>query len=169
MNTMEAIMTRRSIRKYANRPVPPEVVKELLTAAMYAPSAGNGQPWHFVVLTKREALDRAAEVHSHAQMAKQAPLAIIVCVDLDLEKYPGNWVADCSAATQNLLLAAHDKGLGGVWCGVYPNEERVEAFRKAFNLPPRVVPLSLNVIGYPDENKPTPERFRQDRVHENGW
>lgn len=169
MNTLEAIKTRRSIRKYTGQPVPPDVIKELLTAAMYAPSAGDSQPWHFVVLTRRDVLNKAAEVHPHAQMAKQAPLAIIVCVNLDLEKYPGNWVADCSAATQNLLLAAHDKGLGAVWCGVYPNEERVQAFRKAFNLPSRVVPLSLNVIGYPDEKKETPQRYRPDRVHENGW
>ncbi|MGD0088513.1 MAG: nitroreductase family protein [Planctomycetota bacterium] len=169
MNTLEAIKARRSIREYTSKPVPPEVLKELLTAAMYAPSAGNAQPWHFVVLTQREALNRAAEVHPHAQMAKEAPLAIIVCVDLDLEKYPGNWVADCSAATQNLLLAATEKGLGSVWCGIYPNEPRVEAFRKAYNLPPSVVPLSLNVIGYPAEQKPAPERFRQDRIHENRW
>jgi len=169
MNTMEAILTRRSIRKYTNKPVPPDLVRELLKAAMYAPSAGNAQPWHFVVLNRRDTLDKLAEIHPHAQMAKQAPLAILVCCDLDLEKHPGNWIADCSAATQNLLLAAHEKGLGGVWCGVYPNEERIAAFRKTFGLPERVVPLSLNVLGYPDEKKPLPERYQKDRIHENKW
>jgi nitroreductase len=169
MNTMEAILTRRSIRKFTNKPVPKETVAELLKAAMYAPSAGNGQPWHFLVINKREFLDKLPEIHPHALMAKQAPLAIIVCVHLDLEKYPGNWIADCSAATQNILLAAHEKGLGSVWCGVYPNEQRIAAFRKTFNLPGRVVPLSLNVIGYPDETKTAEDRFKKDRIHENGW
>jgi nitroreductase len=125
MTVMEAILGRRSIRKYTSKAVPQDVINEMLKAAMYAPSAGNAQPWHFVVLTRRDMLDKAAEVHPHAQMAKQAPLAILVCVHLDLEKYPGNWVADCSAATQNLLLAAHEQGLGSVWCGVYPNEQQI--------------------------------------------
>ena len=169
MDTMEAIRKRRSIRKYTKEPVPAQTVKELLTAAMYAPSAGDAQPWQFVVVDRRDLLDKVETVHPYAAMAREAPLAILVCGDLKLEKYPGNWIADCSAATQNLLLAAHEKGLGTVWCGVYPNADRIPAFRKFFNLPEHVVPLALVVVGHPAEKKPTPVRFKKERVHENTW
>jgi nitroreductase len=169
MDVMEAIHTRRSIRKFQQKLVPDELVKELLSAAMSAPSAGNQQPWHFVVITDQEILGRVPGLNPYAAMAREAPLAILVCAELALEKYPGYWVQDCSAATQNLLLAAHGKGLGAVWTGITPMPDRVEGFKKLCNLPEKVIPLALVVVGYPAQTLKPEDRFRADRVHRNTW
>lgn len=169
MDVMEAIRTRRSIRTFTKQPVPDRVVQELLAAAMSAPSAGNQQPWHFILITDRQILDQVAAVNPYAAMAAKAPLGILVCGDLSLEKYPGYWVQDCSAATQNLLLAAHAKGLGAVWTGIYPTESRVAGFKRLCNLPESVLPLALIVIGYPAQKLRPEDRYRQDRVHRNVW
>lgn len=169
MNIFEAVHHRRSIRKYTDAPVSDETVETLLKAAMSAPSAGNAQPWQFVVITDREILNRVPDVHPYAAMAKQAPVGILICGDLRLEKYPGNWVADCSAATQNLLLAAHASGLGAVWTGVYPQQDRIEGFRKLLGLPDQVIPLAFVPVGYPDQRLMPEDRFRKDRIHRNGW
>jgi nitroreductase len=169
MELFEAIRSRRSVRTYTDAPVPEELLLEVVTAAMYAPSAGNQQPWHFVVVTDKNLLERASIVHPYVKMAAKAPAAVLICADLSLEKFPGYWVQDCAAATQNLLLAAHAKGLGAVWTGIYPMQDRVEAFTKLFETPASVVPLGLIVLGY-RENQPAPQdRYRPDRVHWNGW
>ena len=168
MDTMEAILTRRSIRKYTKQPVSDEVLKELLEAAMYAPSASNQQPWCFVVIKDRKILNEIPKYHTYAQMLKEAPVAILVCCHSDLQS--GEFgVQDCSAATQNILLAAHAKGLGAVWLGVYPTEPLVTATKKLLNLPKHIIPISLISIGYPAEQKPQPDRYRADRVHYNQW
>ena len=169
MEAMEAILTRRSIRQYTDRPVPDEVVTDLLKAAMAAPSAGNQQAWQFVAINEREILDEMPTIHPYSRMVKQAPLAILVCGDMALETNKGYWVQDCSAATQNLLLAAHANGLGAVWLGVYPREQRVVDFRKLLGLPGHVVPLALVSIGYPAEEKSPANRFDPAKVHYNGW
>ena len=169
MDLIEAIHTRRSIRKFQRKPVPDDRVHDLLAAAMSAPSAGNQQPWHFVAITDPQILGKVPDINPYAAMAKGAPLAILVCGDLDLEKYPGYWVQDCSAAVQNLLLAAHGKGLGAVWTGIYPLSDRVEGFKKLCHLPEKVIPLALVVIGYPAQNLSAEDRFRADRVHWNSW
>jgi len=169
MDAMEAILTRRSIRQYTDRPVADEVFTDLLKAAMAAPSAGNQQAWQFVVINEREVLDEIPTIHPYSRMVKQAPLAILVCGDMALETNEGFWVQDCSAATQNLLLAAHARGLGAVWLGVYPREQRVVDFRKLLGLPGHVVPLALVSIGYPAEEKSPANRFDPAKVHYNGW
>jgi nitroreductase len=169
MELMEAIHTRRSIRKFEQRPVPDELVKEILAAAMSAPSAGNQQPWHFVVITDRDILAKTPAINPYAAMAREAPLAILIGADLALEKYPGYWVQDCSAAVQNMLLAAHGKGLGAVWTGIYPLPDRVEGFKKLCNLPEKVIPLALVVMGYPAQTLKPENRFRPDRIHRNTW
>ena len=138
---MEAILERRSIRKYTSEPVSEDMIKELLKAAMAAPSAGNEQPWHFIVIRDRAILDQIPSVHPYSQMVKQAPLAILVCGDLDLAMHGEMWVQDCSAATENLLIAVQAKGLGAVWLGVYPVEERVSDIRRLLGIPEGVVPL----------------------------
>lgn len=166
---MDAILNRRSIRKYTDQPIPDDIIKELLKAGMSAPSAGNQKPWHFIVINEREILDEIPKFHPYAQMVKQAKSAIVVCADLSLEKHPGYWVQDCSAATQNILLAAHDKGLGAVWVGLYPREERVAGMTKLLNIPENVIPLSLIPLGYPAEQKDYIERYDPDRVHYNKW
>ncbi len=166
---MDIILTRRSIRKYRNKDVSDELVEKLLKAAMSAPSAGNQQPWHFIVVRDREILDEIPKIHPYSAMLKEAPLAIVICGDVNLEKYKGYWVQDCSAATQNLLLAAHHLGLGAVWLGVYPVEERVEKIKKLFNMPESVIPLCIVAIGYPAEEKPPADRFDKSRIHYDKW
>jgi len=169
LNTIEAIRTRRSIRNYKSQPVPKDVVMEILAAAMSAPSAGNQQPWQFLVVDDRNLLDDIQNVNPNAKMCKEAQVAILVCGDMTKEKYPGFWVQDCSAATMNILLAAHEKGLGAVWTGIYPIQERVEGFRRLFKLPDHIVPLCLIPLGYPSKEMPVADRFLQERVHHNHW
>jgi nitroreductase len=169
MDAMEMILTRRSIRKYTEQPVTDEIIEAILNAGMHAPSAGNQQPWHFVVIRDRAILDKIPDFHPHAGMLQMCPVAILVCGDADLGKHRGFWAQDCSAATQNILLAAHALGLGAVWAGVYPEGARVEGFRKLLGLPDRVHPLALIPLGYPAETKPQPQRFERSRIHHDKW
>ena len=169
METLEAIFTRRSIRAYTSQPVPADVIEHLLRAGMQAPSAGNQQAWQFVAITDRPQLNALAEVLPYGKMLTTAPLGIIVCGDLALEKSKGYWVQDCSAATQNILLAAHAQGLGAVWLGVYPREDRVGDVRKALGIPETVIPLCAIAVGYPAEQKPRADRYDATRVHHNTW
>ena len=148
MDAFEVLHTRRSIRQFLNRPVGEDLVKELLSAAMSAPTAGGIQPWRFVVITDREKLDKIPDFHPYAGMIKQAPLAILVCGDTTSANYGKYWVQDCSAAMENLLLAARAKELASLWCGVHPVPEREQAFRELFNLPDTVSPLGLAILGY---------------------
>lgn len=166
---MSIIYSRRSVRNYQNKEVEHALVMELLRAAMHAPSAGNAQPWHFVVVRSAEKKQSIAQVHPYAKMVLQAPVVILVCADPTLEIYKGFWVQDCSAATMNILLRAVELGLGAVWCGIYPNEERVKAFRKIFNLPEHVVPFSLVPVGYPAEAPKPVDRFKPERIHFEVW
>ena len=169
MGAIEAMLTRRSIRKYTADTVSDEVVEKLLEAAMAAPSAGNQQPWHFIVIRDRAILDEIPKLHPYAQMVKEAPVAIVVCGDERSTKYKEYWPQDCAATTQNLLLAAHACGLGAVWCGVYPNEERVSPLRELLGTPDGVYPFSLIALGYPDEKKPPAGRYGTSRVHADRW
>ncbi|UCD71973.1 MAG: nitroreductase family protein, partial [Syntrophobacterales bacterium] len=154
MDAMDAILSRRSIRKYTKQSVPDQLIKELLEAAMSAPSAGNEQPWHFIVINDRGILDEIPKYHPYSQMIREASVAILICCDLQMDKQDGLWVQDCAAATENLLIAVQAKGLGAVWLGVYPREERVTDFRKLLGIPEHVIPFSLIPIGYPAEHKP---------------
>jgi nitroreductase len=170
MQTLEAIFTRKSIREYKPQPVPDELVQELLEAAMQAPSAGNQQPWHFIVVTDRDQLNALADALPFGKMLKYAPVGIVVCADLGLEKYTGYWVQDCSNATMNLLLAAHDCGLGAVWVGVYPVEDRVVNLKKILGLPASVIPLSVVPLGYPaSTSEPAEKRYNAARLHHDRW
>lgn len=169
MDALEAIRTRRSVRKFTPQPVSEDLLEALLRAAMSAPSAGNQQPWHFIVVDDRATLDRIPTFSPYAAMCRQAPLGILVCGDTTLEKHPGYWIQDCSAATQNLLLAAHALGLGAVWTGIHPREERIRGFRELFALPDTIMPLAFVVIGYPAEHPVPQDRFRPERIHRNRW
>lgn len=169
MDAMDAIFTRRSIRKYEDREVPAELETELLKAAMNAPSAGNEQPWHFIVIRDRKLMDAIPKFHPYSGALKTAPMAVLVCGDTELERYTGYWVQDCSAATENLLLAAHALGLGAVWLGVHPDSERVEGMRKLFGVPVHVVPFALVAVGWPAEEKSRQDRYNSTRVHYEKW
>ena len=128
MDTLDAIHTRRSIRTYLDQPVSEELIQKLLAAAMQAPSARNQQPWQFMVIDGRALLAKIATFVPNVAMAGKAPLAILVCGDLSLEKSEGYWVVDCAAAVENMLLAAHALGLGAVSCGIYPREARMDGW-----------------------------------------
>jgi nitroreductase len=169
MDALEAIRTRRSIRRYEDRAVPEDLVEEVLRAAMMAPSAVNKQPWHFVVIDDRELLLEIPKINPNAAMAAGAPLAILVCGDLELEHPSGYWVVDCAAAVENLLLAAHALGLGAVWTGVYPRQQRMDGLRRLLGIPEHVMPHTLVVLGYPAEQPPSKDRYRPERVHRNGF
>lgn len=169
MDIIEGIFSRRSIRKYTDKEITDAQVEMIIKTGMYAPSASNQQPWHFIVIKDRKILNKIAEVHPYAKMLTQAQLAISVCGDENLELSKGYWVVDCSAATQNMLLAVHDLGLGAVWLGIHPREERKNEIRKIFSLPDNIQPLSLISIGYPAEEKDIPERFKPERIHYNAW
>jgi hypothetical protein len=112
METLQAILTRRSVREFTNQDVSKEDLNDLLRAGMQAPSAGNEQPWHFIVIDDPELLKKIPEFHPYAKMLNEAPLAILVCSDRNLEKHRATWLQDCSAAIENILLTAHAKGLG---------------------------------------------------------
>ncbi len=169
MEVMEAIYQRRSIRKYTDQPVAEETIQELLGAAMMAPSAGNQQPWQFIVITDPITLSKIKAFNPYAGMAAQAPLAILICGDLSLEKFPGYWVQDCAAATQNLLLAATGLGLGSVWTGIFPMEDRVTHYRHHFKLPEQIIPMALVVLGWPAQTIKSKDRYKVERVHRETW
>ena len=175
MDTLDAIHTRRSIRTYLDRPVPADLLQKLLAAADHeymvpdAPSARNQQPWQFVVIDDRAVLAKIPPFMPNAAMAGKAPLAILVCGDLKLEQSEGYWVEDCAAAVENMLLAAHALGLGAVWCGVYPREQRMAGLQQLIGLPKNVIAHSLVVLGYPAESVAAEDRYRPERVHHNRW
>ncbi len=166
---LKLIKTRRSVRRFTGNPVDENARRELLEAAMQAPSAVNKQPWSFIVVDQRETLDRIAEIHRAAQMMRQAPLAIAVCGERGRAHRPEQMDQDCSAATENILLAAHALGLGSVWCGIYPNKERVAAFRELLGIPEHITPFAVVAIGEPAEQPEQPDRWRPELVHYNRW
>lgn len=168
METLEAIKTRRSIRQYKQEIISNDILKDLLTAGMSGPTAGN-KPWKFIVINDPEKIREVAKADSGANLASNVPLAILVCGDM--EKYQDisqkYWVIDSSIAAQNILLAAQSKGLGAVWSGVYPTEERINGLKSLFELPETIKPLVLIVIGYPAEHLPVVDRYDASRVHYN--
>lgn len=166
---MKEIFERRSIRKYTGKDVSDESIKELLKAAMSAPSAGNQQPWDFIVVKDRTVLNEIPKVHPYAQMLKEAPVAIIVCGVLEREKHVGYWMQDCAAAIENILIEAQFLGLGSVWLGVYPREDRVDGLKKLFEIPENVIPLAVISIGYPAESKEASQRYDEKKIHLNKW
>ena len=168
MTLLETILTRRSIRKYLKKDIPDEMIDNLLKAAMYAPTARNTQSWEFVVVTNRGMLDQLSEMHPYAKMLKQAPLAIVVCANMEAEPMEGYQSQNCSAATQNIMLLAHSLGLGSVWLGVYPRKERMDPIHEFLILPPHILPYTMISIGFPDEEKGVPERFDKAIIHYNG-
>lgn len=166
MNIQENIYARRSIRLYEEKPVEKEKIELLLMAAMAAPTAMNSKPWEFVVVTEPEILEK---IRSALMFGKfNAPVAIAVCGNTSRRKLPMAskfWVQDCSAATQNILLAAVGLGLGTVWCGVHPVHVFTKRISEILALPAHVKPLNVIYLGYPAEEKPPRTQFDQSRVH----
>jgi nitroreductase len=169
MDAIEAVLTRRSVRKYTDKEISDIIIDELIEAGISAPSAGNQQPWHFVIIDDHKLIDVIPSFHPHAKMLPGAQKVILVCGDLDLETNKGFWIQDCSAATENILIAARAKGLGSCWLGVYPRDERVNGCRKLFKLPKNIIPFSLISLGYPSVKQEKQERTNSSRVHLNKW
>jgi len=169
MDTITALLTRRSVRRFEACPIPDTDIQLLLRAGMHAPSAHNEQPWHFVVLTERGLMDAVPTFHETAGPIRQASLGILVLGEPGLQVRPGRWVQDCAAATQNILLAAHALGYGGCWLSFYPQENRVLGMRALLKLPETIEPFALVAVGHRVEPLPEVDRFKPERVRYNQW
>lgn len=168
---IENLYARRAIRSYTDQPVRRKDIETLLKAAMSAPSAGNRQPYHFVVVTDPAKRKELVQSHPYAHMVLEAPVCIVPVGEpaLSFPDAPEFWIQDASAATENLLLAATSLGLGTCWCGVLPIESRVRAVRQVLGIPNDCVPLALITLGYPAEKKPPRVNYQPDRVHWERW
>lgn len=164
---MEAIFNRRSVRKYKDQVVEKDKIIELLKAAMQAPSAGNQQPWEFIVVQEKHTLKELSLASPFAKFVEDAPLAIVLLSDEERLKYPQNWQQDMGAAAENILLEATDLGLGGVWLGVAPFEDREENIRNLFQLNDNLRPYCVIALGYPAEGLGNKfiDRYDESRVH----
>ena len=170
-NLTKLILKRKSVRRFAEYSVTDMEIKTLIRAAMAAPTAKNLQPWHFVVIKDREALDRLGQALPYAKMLSTADIAIAVCGDTSVHTGEGaqNWIMDCSAATQNLLLVAESMDLGAVWTACYPYSDRIDAVRKALSLPPHIMPLNVIPIGAQMGNERPLDKWKPERIHYEQW
>ena len=168
---LSALWGRRSIRAYAETPIPAEVIADLLRAAMAAPSAAAKDPWRFVVVQDRAMLRRMAEALPHGRMLAETGAGIVVCGDLSVahDEQLSYLLQDCSAAIENLLIAAHVLGLGACWLGVHPREARIDALRSLLRIPPSVIPVSVVAVGHPAEQKEPRTRYDSRYVHYEHW
>jgi nitroreductase len=164
---LDLMYTRRSIREYTDEPVTDDQVEAILRAAMAAPSARDSRPWHFVVVRKRNLLDKLSGVHKYAYMLEKAPVAIVVCGDQEISER--QWVGDTCAATQNLLLAATALGLGGVWISLYPKKKYQKYVRDLLDIPDHIGVLCLVAVGQPAEQKKKRTLYDPERVHQDEW
>ncbi len=164
------ILSRVSVRRYADKAVTPEQVSAILHAAMSAPSGVNKQPWEFVVIDDPELLTQLADALPYAKMAAHASVAFVVCGNN--ERFLSGvddvlWEQDLSAASENILLSAHAIGLGGVWTCIYPHEERIAPVRTILNLPENLIPFNLIPVGYPEKGHVPMDKWHPDRIHQN--
>ena len=170
MNTIKAIMSRRSIRKFKNTPVTDNQIKTVLESAMQAPSSGDGRPWHFVVIKDRQKLNALADkVDGGNAMFKEAQVAIFIVADLEKEGFPGFYPQDCSCAAQNLQLAVHDLGLGTVWIALWSVKPRLDGLKEIVTIPENFEPFAIFPIGVPNEGLEEDYRYDENRVHFDEW
>jgi len=169
MDAMEALLTRRSVRKYSKKIISDELIKELIEAGISAPSAENKQPWHLIIIDDHKIINKIPDFHPNAKMLPKSQKAILVCGDLDIEANIGYLIQDCSAATENILIAARAKGLGSCWLGLYPMENRINNIRKMLKIPENILPFSLISLGYPQVEQLRIDRYNSERIHKNKW
>ncbi len=169
MEILEALYTRRSIRKFTMGDISDETLQTILRAGMSAPNSGGQRLWQFVVVRDQGQMEKIIDAYPYAKMLRDVPFAIIVCFDKSREQWEERWQMDCATASLNILLAAHGLGLGGVWLEIYPIPERVAAIRESFDMPEYVVPFAAFGIGYPAEEKPAPDRYEESLVHYDSW
>lgn len=166
MEVKEALLKRRSVRKFTEESVSEEHIGELLQAAMSGPSACNARPWEFYVITNQEKLEALRGVTRFTKM--KAPLAIVVCGNLSKAlpmQLSAFWIQDCSAATENILLRATDLGLGAVWCGIHPQKRAESKVCKLLDIPDKQIPLNIIWIGHPEECPEARSQYDEKRVH----
>ena len=169
MDALDAIFTRKSIRKYTGQPVTAEQLHTIMRAGFSAPTAMNKRPWQFVVIRDSETLKAITEFHPYSKMLPSAGCGILVCGDTKASNNEYYLTQDCSAAMENMLLAAHALGLGAVWLGVYPREERMNPLRALTNLPEHILPIGLMAVGVADEIREAPDRYEEQKVHYEHW
>jgi nitroreductase len=170
-NNLSFIFGRRSIRVYSPGEVSEAVVTRLLEAAMAAPSAMTKDPWRFVVVRDKQTLSKLAALHPGAAMLSSAAMAIVVCGDLEaaFERQISYLLQDCSAAIENLLLAAHAQGLGACWVGIHPGEPLLKRVKELLSLPASFVPVAAISLGQPGEQPPPRTRYNADYVRREKW
>lgn len=170
---MTNILQRKSVRSYTDRPVTKSQLDTLVRAAMAAPTGRDMRPWKFIIINDRQAMKSLADQLPYAKMLAEAQAAVVVCGDLsilDKEGKPStNWMFDCSAATENLLLQAEAMGLGAVWTAAYPYDERLTAVKQALQLPDHIVPLNVIPIGYPKGDTQPKDKYDANNIHYNAW
>ena len=172
MEALENILNRRSIRRYTDQPITDEDLHKILEAAMSGPSCVNARDYSFIVVRDEETLLKMAEANGRpAQPLKKAAAGILVLGDLDraFKGAPDYWIIDGAIACENLILAANALGIGSVWLGTYPQENRVENLKKLFDLPDNIIPHSIIALGYPDEQPTRKGFYEEDRVHFEKW
>jgi nitroreductase len=168
---LKSLYARRSIRQYTQEEIADTVLRDLLEAAMAAPSAVAKDPWHFIVLRTRSSIDQLATALPNGKMLAEAPAALVVCGDINRahDRELSFLLQDVSAAIENILLAASMLGLGACWLGIHPREERIAAVRHQFNLPDGIIPIAGIALGWPAEEKAARTRFNSDLVHFEQW
>lgn len=162
---MKEIFERVSVRRYTDQPIEPEKIEALLRAGMAAPSASNQQPWEFIVIEDRQEIVKLSSISQYASSTKTAAAAIVLLGNKELFKVDCMWEQDLSAATQNILLEAVHLGLGAVWLGVSPMEDRMRFISDLYSLPENILPFAVITLGYPDNPKKPGDRFKPERVH----
>ena len=169
MEVQEALLNRRSIRKYNDQKINKEEIDKILKAAMYAPSAMNLQAWQFIVIDDKDILIETIKSIPYAEMLRQSAAAILVCGDSLIEKNESWLLQNCSAAIQNILLSSYGLGIGSCWIAIHGMDDVYKIIKTQFKLPENIVPVSLISLGYPDEVVKAEERFTEEKIHYNNW
>lgn len=166
------IHSRKSVRHFTDEKISSDQLITLAKAAMAAPTARNTQPWQIIAIDDRVILDSLSKALPYAKMLEQAPAAMIVCGDMT-KAMEGEgrqfWIQDCSAATENLLLAAEGMGLGAVWTAVYPDSERIKGVCTTLGLPSYIIPLNVIPVGYPTGEDMPKIKWNEESFHYNSW
>lgn len=164
---MKAIDIRRSVRKFKNQDVEQEKIEKLMRAAMQAPSAGNQQPWEFVIVQEQGRREKISKMNPYSKIAVDTPLVIVVAANKERLRFAENMEQDLGACTENILLEAVELDLGAVWMSTYPQEERIACIRDAVNLPENLIPYCIVIVGYPDKEDANHfiDRFDETRIH----
>lgn len=171
LDVLTALQTRRSVRAYTHEPVSDKDLDTVLAAAQLAPSAANEQPWDFVVIRDPKTLAKVGDINPYASYAAKAPVAILVCLNTEKEDIPGMGILDVAMSAENLLLAAHGIGLGGVFTGIYPMTDRMAGFTKLLDMPENIIPVGLIVLGHPaiPGLRTAEDRVKPENVHWENW